>query len=326
MSFRRRTLDVALARRTARSRNRGFTLVELLVVIAIIGILVALLLPAIQAAREAARRTQCLNNVKQMAIATHNYVATHKVFPYGSIRDAARLSVHARLLPYLEQQTVYDQIDWSVPYEDEYHQRVNRTLIREFICPSKEATTLFYYAGGTFVRGKNTIDKPQHYVGVMGAKFGNAYGVNDYPDPTYPHLGAGATDEYGGYAQNGILLRNSQIELRRISDGTSNTFLFGEQSWETNGFETWLAGSSISGNNSMCTKNMAEPMNTYAYQIPPGEPRINDTSFGSLHTSRGAHFSFADGSGQFISEDAELSVLRALATRDEGEPITPAEL
>ena len=76
----------------------------------------------------------------------------------------------------------------------------------------------------------------------------------------------------------------------------------------------------------MCTKNMAEPFNSYAYQIPVGEFRINDTSFGSLHSSRGAHFAMADGSGQFVSEDVELGVLLALSTRDEDEPINPAAL
>ena len=71
---------------------------------------------------------------------------------------------------------------------------------------------------------------------------------------------------------------------------------------------------------------MAEPFNSYAFRIPPGEQRINDTSFGSLHPSRGAHFAMADGSGRFISEDVELGLLLAHSTRDEGEPITPAEL
>ena len=89
-------------------RRSGFTLVELLVVIAIIGILVALLLPAVQAAREAARRTQCTNNMKQFGLGLQNYLSAKKTFPPGSIADTSRVSLHVRLLPYMENQPLYD--------------------------------------------------------------------------------------------------------------------------------------------------------------------------------------------------------------------------
>ena len=104
-------------------RQRGFTLIELLVVIAIIAILVALLLPAVQQAREAARRTQCKNNLKQLAIAVHNYHDTHRVYPFGkgpSYAGApvyARWSQHAMLLPYIEQDNLYKSIDFNFPPE-----------------------------------------------------------------------------------------------------------------------------------------------------------------------------------------------------------------
>src|SRR6056297_1076372 len=96
------------------SPRRGFTLVELLVVIAIIGILVALLLPAVQAAREAARRMQCGNNLKQMALAMHNYHDTHKAFPFSYMIDPSNLNVQSwgtRLLPFIEQSAIYDRWD-----------------------------------------------------------------------------------------------------------------------------------------------------------------------------------------------------------------------
>ncbi len=309
----------------------AFTLVELLVVIAIIGILVALLLPAIQAARAAAHRTQCLNNIRQLALATHNYVSTHTVFPYGRLDGVARHSVHARILPFLEQQATYDQIDWDVRYEDAYHDRVRQQLIPDFICPVREATTVGIYRNGGWLGRRdgfepNTIERPYHYVGVMGALGDSLFSDDDYPDPTGADPNDPA-DQYGGYAHNGILLLNEPIAMRRISDGTSNTILFGEKSWETFDEEAWLTGGSSSGNNSMCIKNMVYPLNSYKYDpVITNEYEINNTSFGSLHPSRGAHFAFADGSGQFVSEDADLGVLKALATRNGGEAITPAEL
>src|SRR5712671_3528288 len=94
--------------------RRGFTLIELLVVIAIIGILVALLLPAVQAAREAARRMQCGNNTKQLALAMHNYHDVYGSFPPG--RTSSNISAHAHLLPYIEQGNLYQLVDFSSSY------------------------------------------------------------------------------------------------------------------------------------------------------------------------------------------------------------------
>ena len=93
-------------------RKRGFTLVELLVVIAIIGILIALLLPAVQAAREAARRTQCTNNLKQFGLGMHNYHDTYKTFPYGHDNTGRRVTWFPLILPFIEQQALHDEFDW----------------------------------------------------------------------------------------------------------------------------------------------------------------------------------------------------------------------
>jgi len=123
---------------------RGFTLVELLVVITIIGILIALLLPAVQAAREAARRMQCTNNLKQFGLALHNYHLTHKVFPYGAGGGGTWWSWSALILPFIEQNAIYDQIDFDKPYNAVHP--VNNDVMKNFIaayqCPSAPPNVL----------------------------------------------------------------------------------------------------------------------------------------------------------------------------------------
>ncbi|MEN6493080.1 MAG: DUF1559 domain-containing protein [Thermoguttaceae bacterium] len=122
-------------------RNRGFTLVELLVVIAIIGILIALLLPAVQAAREAARRSQCTNNLKQIGLAMHNYEDTFKCFPryyYPVLPDAGWYghSGFTMILPYVEQGPIYKQVDWKSYYYAGSNSTLRKAKIAAFLCPS----------------------------------------------------------------------------------------------------------------------------------------------------------------------------------------------
>ena len=140
------------SRSSSGRRRRGFTLVELLVVIAIIGILIALLLPAVQAAREAARRMQCSNNLKQIGLALHNYHTTNKAFPPGAFwvcpeGELWRGSILIRLLPYIEQQPLYDQFDFTVPTDGQTEANTGTLLVANivppYVCPSDTNEGLF---------------------------------------------------------------------------------------------------------------------------------------------------------------------------------------
>jgi len=197
-----------------RHRSRGFTLVELLVVIAIIGILIALLLPAVQAAREAARRSQCTNNLKQMGLAFHNYHDVYKTFPrfvYRSTRSGTGVcshwegfSAHTMILPYIEQGTVYDVVSslWQSTTDGHEGWRtgtfatIRRTRIDGFICPS---------------------DSPSS-------------GTTDTGNCSYP-VCAGCNVAWtrpDNAENNGVFSRENDRKIADIRDGTSNTIMASE--------------------------------------------------------------------------------------------------
>src|SRR5689334_21083210 len=209
-------------------RKRGFTLIELLVVIAIIGVLVSLLLPAVQQAREAARRTQCKNNLKQWGLAIHNYHDVHGVFPPGacSISGGRGASMYPMMFPYLDQAPLYNQLNFFVPmYNDARNVPMTYTIIPAFICPTSTASPIYNYNGGT------TTIYQQHamtdYVGIAGSD-----------DPNQPNSAAGSAgwlSAGGCFAMSGRWGRAAKIGVRDISDGTSNVYGVGEFSGVTKG-------------------------------------------------------------------------------------------
>ena len=213
--------DRANSRRTTRRASNGFTLVELLVVIAIIGILVALLLPAVQAAREAARRTECLNNVKQLSLALFSYEDSFKVFPMGTRRDfdhpkpwdTNQASWIARILPYFEEQVLYDQIDWVIaPGNRGDNVPVMQSPLPTVRCPSD--SSLREDGGWSGYSGAGVADyAPTNYVACVG---GNDNTIEEYHEKTNPN----------GY--DGIFGINSTTRLSQISDGTSHTLAVSE--------------------------------------------------------------------------------------------------
>jgi len=209
----------------------GFTLVELLVVIAIIGVLVALLLPAVQAAREAARRMSCGNNLKQIGLAFHNYEDTYKTLPYAYtffLQPGAPGNIMAHgwgpaILPYLEQGNLQNQYDFSKSIIDANNQKVISTHLKVMQCPStpkQNRLHKFTYPAGSAGSGLPTQtftwdESAGDYAPTSGVR-----GI--YSNTAYANAGGGGSERHG-------VLRNSEASrVAQILDGTSNTILIGE--------------------------------------------------------------------------------------------------
>ncbi len=298
------------------STNNGFTLVELLVVIAIIGVLVALLLPAIQAAREAARRSTCQNNLKQMSLAAVNYHGVHKTLPRSpsadnrSQEDAGRRSWTVYILPFMEGQNIFDRMDFSV----QGNKGVNLELIKENLsnglCPSDpEAATpavtelsLAYWTG----TGDQEVGLISY--AANSGDHRNLTGVGA-PTPPYMQWANGAYDEG---SMRGVIGRwDYSTSFREVTDGTSHTYLFGEIVpswcyWHAWGLQSW--------------STTAHPLNAWNNEVRESDGWLADhcITFRSLHPG-GGHFSYCDGSVQFVSDDIAHIVYRSYASRDGGE-------
>ena len=337
---------------------RAFTLVELLVVITIIGILIALLLPAVQAAREAARRMQCANNLKQVGLALHNHHSAYGRFPPGGAEDQPPFgqatggvnsgmwgsSWLVYLLPYMELDSIYASWDFSgkPPGGSGAFNTNNLNLIRGlpmsgYCCPT---SPLPQYC--TPISTNSTVAgtvAAVHYVGISGAIGGL---ITGFSETRYNTLQAGGIISGGG-----VLFPNSQVSFAEIRDGSSNVLVVGEQSdWITdiNGVQQdWRASQPwgwLIGVRSMTQPpnfNAPDPDNRSSNQITIRYP-INrktgwadnvggtgvgayvgaNTPLNSAH-SGGINALFGDGSVTFLSESTSLEVLAMLATRDDGQ-------
>jgi prepilin-type N-terminal cleavage/methylation domain-containing protein/prepilin-type processing-associated H-X9-DG protein len=311
------------------SKRHGFTLVELLVVIAIIGILVALLLPAVQAAREAARRMQCVNRLKQVTLAALNYESTHKELPPGRLgcdgdtapcaRPAGPLqqhgaSVFVELLPFMEQQPLYDQFGvetrmiWSPGTWDWNNAQVAQaigTQLDELSCPSDGERQP--YADYQHNVPANIRVATGSYAGVMG-DVGPPIG-NDY----YNRVDSRGKVYHTKYNNTGIFFYAKPIKLRQITDGTSNTMFFGETilGHLREHSNLWTNGNR--GTSSMRSTFYAP--NTLPELVQLKLPSENShAGFNSFHPG-GLNFSYGDGSVDYITDDTDLAVYRAKSTR-----------
>ena len=285
-------------------RRIAFTLVELLVVITIIGILIALLLPAVQSAREAARRMSCANNFKQVGLAMHNYHTAHQCFPPGMIRPGWGWG--AFILPYLEQQAAHEGIHFDGDsYFDPGSTREMAALhIEAYLCPSDPQ-------GGELVAccswGTNGSDPDED------VRQSNMVGVADSEDWTYdgirPHELAQA---------DGVMAAADGCRIARIKDGTSNTLMIGEVTGKGPGtyrghfWVQWALLDTRDGINGPFTV----PGGNW-----PSSGGLRETGFSSFHPG-GCNFVFCDGSVHFMSESIAHDVLAKLTTRAGGEPIS----
>lgn len=280
----------------------GFTLVELLVVIAIIAMLVAILLPAVQSARESGRKTQCANNLRQIGIALKSYHSQYSKYPAGSQippRDVG-LSWRVEILPYLELNSVYDEINPAAGPNGESLAPA-KLGIPGFVCPSQGETP------------RNRCD----YSGVMGT--GTTKFVTE------------DNRACGWYATDGFLFPDSAVSDAHVKDGQSQTFAIGERVYFNR--KSWVDGSDWVGSpaRKSCVysaKNAIWPINsqgTSGYfvgdqSVPPEQRKVllNDLMFSSAHP-QGTHFLLVDGSVHFVAENIDFTIYQAYATVAGGE-------
>jgi len=314
----------------------GFTLVELLVVITIIGILIALLLPAVQAAREAARRTQCANNLKQLALALHGYHEKHGTFPPGALTTTTDYhqghSWIAMLLPHIEQQAVYDKLDFSkLPNQAPNPSVLLDLVIPGLVCPSDTEGGLLsnarlptgYLAGsaGTFSLGQSYTPcaGPLEYAGCTVAPMSpNINCINT--DPSGGNFGGGRYDQgspgmfAGGY---------TCYSTAACRDGTSNTLLLGEQ------LPVYCVHMMYFHSHLNCATTNVPP--NYWLINPRGCPPapvgevipycFRDMSgYNSMHRG-GVNVALADGSVRFVGDTVDYVTSQYLGNKNDGKPV-----
>lgn len=300
-------------------RKAGFTLIELLVVIAIIAILIGLLLPAVQKVREAASQTRCKNNLHQISLALHQLHDAEGYLPRGC-NTSTELSWHVDLLPYIEQQPLFDQISQAAgSYTDAgKNNPYGLQWIKTYQCPSSpdlEKSAKNDFAPGETVSGQ--FPYTTHYYGIQGPLGTNA--TTGQPYATVSGTQSPASDGSVYSSSEGIFHRTQRIKLNAITDGASNTMMVGEMAWNdpVNGtrYRTWLRGCD---SNYVCSgvRNVAAPINTYAIS-----PYMN-MAMGSQHTGKGADFAFGDGSVRFILQTIDLDTYKGLASRAGGEAVS----
>lgn len=288
------------------NRSPAFTLVELLVVIAIIGILVALLLPAVQAAREAARRTSCTNNLKQLGIALHNYHDTHKSLPPGWIGldpNSARPLAEGEpgwgwasmLLPFLEQSSVAERlIDYTRPITDSVNVGARGHVLPLLQCPSDDLPPYFDLerAGSP---GQVLVNLPTaSYIGVFGSE---EIEVCEGLPVGNVCLG------------NGVFQHLVSVRFAQITDGLSYTYLVGERASRF-GDSTWLGV--VSGGD----ETLARVLGVADHAPNSQGGHLDD--FSSEHPT-GTNHLLGDGSVRLVQESIDVRVYQAFATRSGGE-------
>jgi prepilin-type N-terminal cleavage/methylation domain-containing protein len=299
-----------------RIARTGFTLVELLVVIAIIGILVAFLLPAVQAAREASRRSQCQNNLKQIGVAVQNHHDARRVFPMGRNGiDQKAVSWAFFLLPYLEETAIYNSWDPTQRVDDDKNSSAMRTPIETYACPSRRRAAA----------DRNFDNNNKHPI-VLGAGT-----LADYSANAGIRLMTGMTDQegsggvFGGYSRivAGPIFSGSHISARQVEDGLSKTIAIGERHLPPvppktdEDMKDYAIGdtAAIPGDTPNTTFRCAEAGLATGLDDPDKE------KFGSSHSSGTVECVVLDGHVAGLHPDMSIDVLKALSTIGGGEVV-----
>ncbi len=309
-------------------RRRGFTLIELLVVIAIIAVLIGLLLPAVQAAREAARRSQCVNNLKQIGIGLHNYQSAIGSFPPGYVsrwrldggdEGTAEDDIGhgwgwaSMILPYVEQPAVFNAINFGLTMTFPDNLTAQTIRFNSYLCPSDSVKQLIPVRNEENTETVYTVASA-NYVGVFGT---------------------GEVGEAPGRG-NGMFFRNSRLGFGDITDGTSQTFFIGERShnlsyvtWTGRAIGGWLfTTASFEGGTN---KFNPEPEESFTMILGPVEaedgprtpnhPKAHVEDYWSRHPG-GVNFLFGDGSVHFIKETTAIQIYANLISRAGGEIVS----
>jgi prepilin-type N-terminal cleavage/methylation domain-containing protein len=306
------------------ARLRGFTLVELLVVIAIVGVLIALMLPAVQKARESARKTRCANNLKQIGLGLHAHMTSHKAFPPGYISTV--LPDHddggpgwawgAIILPHIEEVSLHDEIDMKTAVDSADTAKVRLTNLPLFECPSDD----------TFETIVDIPEKSSEQI-ICQMAAGNYVGSAGTVRPTCKLC----RDVF-----DGVFGRNRAIKPRELQDGLSKTLAIGERATYWSRPVIWgvVPQSKVIDNQQpgLYAAGPAYVLGTTfheGFNIETSEDMDHATmgtfaeSFGSMHPG-GAFFMFCDGGVRFVWDDADPAIMNALSTRD-GNPHSGTE-
>lgn len=332
-----------------RRDRRGFTLIELLVVIAVIAILIALLMPSVQQAREAARRTQCRNRLKQLGIALHNYHDAHRSLPSGYVSFARIGDLSAddydsvtwdappgwawstMLLPYLDQAPLYDQLDVNRPLWDPVHAASIAVKLPSFLCPSVAGPSDPFFAADA---SGQTLQKSGRAVRLGRTHYVASHGQEE--------CWAECSGPSGGFLgqvsqiADGPFFRNSRVRFRDVIDGLSTTVLLGEHTSSLSD-KAWagvVPGAVVhpktntpeNGAESAATLIMVHSGPAAGEVDALGNPIIHPPNFPTLHVGQmqsdhpgGAHVLLGDGSVRFVAETIHLQTFAHLTSIAEGE-------
>jgi prepilin-type N-terminal cleavage/methylation domain-containing protein len=316
------TMSMKMATAGRSTVRVGFTLIELLVVIAIIGVLLALLLPAVQAAREAARATECRNNLKQIALALHNYHDRTGVLPPAWTADPVFLTQGwgwgAMLLPDIEQVSLFQQLRFDESLTATASRQHHLQSVKAFVCPSDAAPL-----SGTVI-----VQEPEWWprIPAVSAFF------HPPPPKLFPMARSNYPAVYGNTVAaddpdtgNGVFFRNSSVRLRDIVDGTSQTFMIGERR-TTQQLKKDFMGNDLTyvdltvwlGVLPWCSDPSSRVVGSG--HLPPEKTGRSFPGFNSQHAG-GTFFALADGSVRNISGSIDTAIYRALMTRYGGEVV-----